>query len=170
MKQKSELRNLQKFLKNNSISLKKFLIIYCNIDCDSLLEIELSHKDIKILIPDLKRISFESLCNDVRLLYTGKVIAVEDSYGNIVPYVCPEQKDNSNPTIQSCKRNIFDELENLIFNNNLNRYQLSILCKKLKENKKIRDYRIAKKLIKSKKDFKTKKYIIGKYKFKREEE
>ena len=67
--------------------------MYCNIDINSLDGVELSHKDIKFLMPDLKRISFEDLASDMRKLYIGKVIAVEDSFGNVAPYICPKIKE-----------------------------------------------------------------------------
>ena len=169
MKQKSELRNLQKFLKSNCISLEKFLIIYCNIECDSLLEIKLSHKDIKELIPNLKRVSFESLCSDIRTLYTGEVIAVKDSQGNVIPYVCPEQMEKSYPTIEDCKEKELDEIDDLIFNSDLNRYELSVICSKLKKYKKLKQYRIANKLLKLKKG-KVKKSKMEKCKLNGEED
>ena len=155
MKQKNDLKKLEKDLDENSISLKKFLILYCGISASSLDNIRLSHNDIKILMPNLKRSSFEYLLNNMKNLYVGKVIAVKDAYGVVLPYVCPKIEEISNPTIIANNNN---ELGKIEINKDLKLYQLCLLSKKLKKFKKYREYRNATKLIKTKVDYKAKQY------------
>lgn len=165
MKQK---KYLEEELKNNCISLRKFLMIYCGVDDEILCDLTMSHKDIKKLIPDLKRISFEKLYSDMRSLYVGDVIVVKDSYGNIAPYVCPKLEEILVPKIMDYK-NDEEEIENLILNSDLKSYELSIICKKLKAYKKFKEYRIANNLLKSKIDIKGRQYKKEKYNLRKKE-
>ena len=84
---KKVLKDLQK---NNSISLKNFLISYCNICCDEVLKNEITHDDVKILFPFLKRVSYKYVEKNLKQIYTGEIILVKDKLGNVAPYVKPE--------------------------------------------------------------------------------
>jgi len=89
---KEDLINLKKDLEKNCISLTKFLINYCGIYSDDMHNIEISHSDIKELMPQLKRVSFESLLKNKNGFYTGNIIPVKDCCGNVVPYINPMLK------------------------------------------------------------------------------
>ena len=82
-KGKSTLKKLQK---NNSTTLKLFLIAYCGIQDSKLLSNKLTHKDIKHLFPNLKRVSFDYVLDNIDDVYIGNIILVEDSFDNVVPY------------------------------------------------------------------------------------
>jgi hypothetical protein len=159
MKQKEQLKALKKEMQDISISLKKFLILYYGLDIEYV--DKLSHRDIKELIPDSKRISYEELLNRKKDLYTGNVVAVRDCFGDVVPYIKPNIEITHEPIlIGNCKRK---KEENLEIHINLSTYELSILCKKFKLSKQFGEYRKAYRALKSKKEVKTKKFIKERY-------
>ena len=87
-------------MNNQIITLSKFLSRYLMMSGDGLKK--LSHKDIKVLFPNIKRCSFE----DAKILYLeGKAVYVTDGK-NIVPYIVPKQElENSEYTqIYSAKQ------------------------------------------------------------------
>ena len=82
MKQKNEIRKYEKELRKNSVTLTKFLISYCGINESKLKDSKISHKDLKELMPNLKRVSFEWLMDNKGLVDVGNIIPVID-------LVCP---------------------------------------------------------------------------------
>jgi len=72
--------------KCNSISLAKFLSRYKSLYGKDLKK--LTHDDVKVLFPDLKRCSFDTLKEDPCLLYIGEVSLVSDGHKTI-PYYNP---------------------------------------------------------------------------------
>ena len=97
---------------NEYISLEKFLNQFCNIYNNNLYKIK--HKDIKQLMPEIKRCSFEFLKNNPELQSNGSIILVKDITGNIIPYLKPiilinEDASQVYMTIEKEKDNI-DEL------------------------------------------------------------
>ena len=159
MKQNEQIKRLKREMKDNSISIRKFLILYFGVDvkCAD----ELSHRDVKELIPQTRRISYENLLDNKRKMYTGEIISVKDCFGEVIPYIKPNLEPIYSSVIVNCKKKCKD---NLKFNDGLNTYELSILCKKYKLLKRFKDYRKAYKLLKSKKEKprvqKIKKYIL----------
>jgi len=149
---KQALITLKKELEFSSISLQKFLINYCGIYNEKFHNIKISHKDIKELLPDLRRVSFESLLRDKTGIYTGDIIPVKDSFNNVVPY--------KNPML------VYDELiefdcetnkeEKAItmetINEDLSTYELSQLCKYFKTHNRMKEYRATYKILKKKKE------------------
>lgn len=139
---------------NNSISLRKFLMFYYGI-CDSnILSHNLTHKDIKVLFPDLKRVSFDYVLDNIKEIYTGSIIMVKDSIGNAVPYINPKldiciEEDIDIETIEETKNDSFEEIVNL---ENLNLYELVELAKKYKIDNRINDYRKVCRIIKKRKE------------------
>ncbi len=73
-----------------SISLVKFLNLYLGITNEVLRT--MTHDDIKVLLPNLKRCSNEyAYCNSA-LVLRGSIIIVSDARGIIVPYLKPTEE------------------------------------------------------------------------------
>ena len=150
-KDKKILNNLKD---NNSISLRKFLMFYYGI-CDSnILSHNLTHKDIKILFPDLKRVSFDYVLENIKEIYVGSIIMVKDSIGNAVPYINPKldiciEDDIDIEITEEDEDNTFEEVIDL---ENLHLYELVELAKKYKTDNRINEYRKVCRMIKKRKD------------------
>jgi hypothetical protein len=84
-------------LAEESITVESFLANYLGIRDNSTLSNQISHQDIKKLLPQLVRPSFDYVLDYPDLIYNGEVLLVEDSYGSVVPYFNPlflrEKKD-----------------------------------------------------------------------------
>lgn len=148
-RQKDLLKNLEK---NNSISLKKFLISYCCISNNALLNSKIAHKDIKFLLPDLKRFSYEYMLENLKDLYVGNIVLVEDCYGNFAPYLNPKIEEYDDIIIEYEEHQENDRFELAVELENLNLYELAELAKKYREDKRMTEYRKVCRIIKSKKD------------------
>jgi len=147
-KDKKILNDLEK---NNSISLKNFLISYCGIYNEDLLHNKITHKDIKVLLPDLKRVSYDYMLENKKELFTGNILIVKDSCGNYAPYLNPKLNEYIDVEMEyeGEKKDNFEiavELEKLTF------YELTELCRKYKEENRIKEYRKVCKLIKKMKN------------------
>lgn len=70
-----------------AISLAKFLSRYLNLSGELLNHI--SHEDVKILFPNIKRTSFEYAENNPNEVANGNIIWVDDGK-HVIPYVKPE--------------------------------------------------------------------------------
>ena len=139
-------------LRKKSMSIKKFLYYYCGISGESLKNINLSHSDIKLLMPDLKRVSYEYVLNNMSELYVGNIICVIDSYNNIAPYITPVLCETE--CFINVEKNTNDndkKITNIILSEDLTIYELSILCKQYKRLGRMKEYRIAHDILKSKK-------------------
>ena len=149
---KQALINLKRELESSCISLQKFLINYCGIYNEKFHNMRISHQDIKELLPDLKRVSFESLLKDKNAIYTGDIIPVKDGFNNVVPYKNPMMVYEELVEFD-CEA---DKEEKVItmeaINENLSVYQLSELCKYFKTHNRMKEYRAAYKILKRKKD------------------
>ena len=154
---KEELKKLKKELESRCISLTKFLINYCGIYTDNIHNINISHYDVKELMPNLKRISFENLLKYKNGLYTGEFIPVKDYHGNIVPYINPMLDIDISYEID-CEIEKEKEIQPTPLTDDLRAYELAKLCKLFKEHNKKREYRAAQKLLKQKKDSDSKQY------------
>jgi len=147
MENRSELENLKKEMKSMCISLQKFLINYCGIYNEKIYDIKITHQDIKELMPQIKRISFEELLKNKKDLYVGNIIAVKDSLGNVVPYVNPMLELNEISQIY-CKEYKEEEIiPDIIFDKKLCLYDLVKVCRYYKVHNKLKEYRIAHKLL-----------------------
>lgn len=159
MNNKNKMNKLIKELYDNGISLRKFLLYYCGLSIENYKNIKLSHSDIKVLMPYLKKVSYEYLLSNKSELYNGNIVAVIDSYNNIAPYITPKMvKENDLVNIDVKREKNKNIIKNAILNENLNTYELSELCKAYKKVGRFKEYRIAHNLLKSKKDLKVKKY------------
>jgi len=139
---------------NNSISLRKFLMFYYGISDSNIFSHNLTHKDIKVLFPDLKRVNFDYVLDNIKEIYTGSIIMVKDSIGNSVPYInqkldiCIEDDIDIEITEED-KNDTFEEIIDL---ENLNLYELLELAKKYKMNNRINEYRKVCRIIKKRKE------------------
>lgn len=150
-KNKQKLKFLKKEMSRISIDLKIFLLNYCGIYNENLFNNKVRHKDIKELLPNLRRVSFDSLIGDIKKLYNGEIIAVRDSFGYVLPYINP--KIDIIDIDYSKINNDFNqekEVENHTIDKNLSIEELIILCKRLKQYRKIQQYREVSKLLKNK--------------------
>jgi len=139
---------------NNSISLRKFLMFYYGISDSNIFSHNLTHKDIKVLFPDLKRVNFDYVLDNIKEIYTGSIIMVKDSIGNSVPYINPKldiciEDDIDIEITEEDKNDTFEEIIDL---ENLNLYELLELAKKYKMNNRINEYRKVCRIIKKRKE------------------
>ena len=137
---------------NNFISLRKFLVFYCGVCDRNILSHNLTHKDIKVLFPDLKRVSFEYVIDNIKEIYIGSIIMVKDSIGNAVPYINPKLDiciEADIDIIEDDKDNTFEEIIDL---ENLSLYELAELAKRYKTDNRINEYRKVCRIIKKRKD------------------
>ena len=161
-KQKKALKQL---FENNHISIKSFLMCYCGIYSNQALSNKVTHDDIKVLLPYLKRKSFEYVLKNLCEVYTGDIILVSDALGNIVPYVKPKIKNISEAMYVCCevREEQNNDFENIDLDK-LSKYELIELRRKYKSNQKIECYGKICRLIKEKKDPKVKRYHKNKEK------
>ena len=147
MRQKNEIRKLRKELNENAIDIKKFLIKYDLFE-DVVLDLKISHKDLKLLIPDLRTVSYERIIKDKKILYTGDVVCVRDSFGVVIPYISPSLTDTIVYKVIDTKTDKYEiEIDKLISEQNLEIYQLEQICNKLKELRRFKEYKIVKRLL-----------------------
>ena len=154
---RQELKKIKKMLESSYISLTKFLISYCGLYNEKIHSAKISHQDVKELMPHIKRVSFENLLDNTNDFYMGKVIAVKDCHGNVVPYINPvlESDFQINFDCELEKEDVFEEIS---ITDNMSQYELAELCKKFKEHNMQREYRCAYRKLKEKKGTKVKLY------------
>ena len=153
----SKNKLLWKEMNDNCISIQKFLVLYCGINCESFGEKKIGHEDIKMLLPHLKRTSCTKILENKNKIYIGDIIAVKDSFGQIIPYEKPLIEEiNMEFNSELCSED--KKIENIILDENLNKHQLASLCKCFKHLGKMKEYRIANRLLKGMKLPSTKKY------------
>ena len=73
-----------------SISIKKFLRLYYGIIDENLLNSKITHKALKILIPELKRLPFDYSFKNEEKIANGEILLVIDCNGIIIPYESPK--------------------------------------------------------------------------------
>ena len=136
--------------RQDSIGIRKFLKLYFGVTSNELLSSDITHKDLKFLFPDLKRLPFNYTYKNEDMINSGKIILVCDSFGTVIPYLSPQAEfdfeDEKNGNFE--KEKIIEEAINL---ENLNLYKLSELCKKYKKEHRYKEFRIAYKILKEKK-------------------
>ena len=158
IKDKEQLKELLITLKKTSLSLRKFLILYYGINIDS--HGKLSHNDIKYLFPHIRRVSFEYVLDNRENTFNGNITCVFDSFNNPAFYERPNIKLFDEIEYIETTKESDNELEiDLIFEN-LNTYELSMLCKNLKNLNRIHEYREVYKILKEKKQKNLKKEKI----------
>lgn len=166
---KNKKYNLRKDF-DQIISLKKFLSVYCGIENEYLYKQKISHQDIKELLPEIKRCSFEYVYKHKNEVMIGTIILVEDCFNCIIPYFSPLEIKMGQPNVSVEENKVSKKqmiIEEAISMENLSRYELSELCKYYKRTKNAAKYRAAHKLLKEKKET-SKEYRKQKYKTKKE--
>lgn len=78
----------------NEISLAKFLARYCNMAGKDLSR--MTHDDVEVMLPELKRTSFELVEKKPELLAQGIVLLVNDGFRTI-PYLAPRLEFEEDP-------------------------------------------------------------------------
>ena len=136
-----------------SIDLISFLSNYYGIVNNSLKLNKLTHIDVKILFPNIKRTSFEKVNNNIASIYKGDIIMVYDAKGKILPYINPHLQISENLEKQDIYED--DELINIdyIDLDSLSKDELLTLRKKLKKNKQYKEEKKVEKAIVRKKDY-----------------
>jgi hypothetical protein len=160
-------KKILNYLKNNnSISLRKFLMFYYGIYDSNILNNNITHNDVKILLPDLKRVSYDFTLENIKDVYTGAIIMVIDSLGNCVPYINPKLDVcvEYHEEFEITNNNSMDKFEEVINLENLNLYELSELAKKYKNCNRLTEYRKICRILKKKKDSSIKNYHAKKEK------
>lgn len=69
------------------INMADFLYNYLGITQDNIFSI--THDDVRILLPDLKRSSFSFIRKNLNEIYNGNIVIVKDPKGEVVPYYNP---------------------------------------------------------------------------------
>ncbi len=137
----------KKIFDEMTISMAEFLYNYMGIE-DSKIFI-ITHEDIKMLLPNLKRYSFCELKKDLSLLYDGDIILVKDPKGYVIPYYNPLryldiETSDLNEIEQPVKKINEKEIKDL---NELTDYELKLEYLATKKNHKYKMCRLLKKEI-----------------------
>ena len=145
---------------SNCISINKFLRIYYGICDENLLTQNISHKALKQLIPELKRLPFDYAYKNEELIASGDITLLSDCNGNTIPYKTPEAVIDIDDVINNSNDIEEIAIKEIDINENLSLYDLSELCKKFKNDHRIKEYRFTYRLLRAKKqkNNKTKKY------------
>jgi len=163
MANKEDLIKLLNEVKDNSISLHKFLINYCGVHNEKMHDLKIGHHHVKHLMPNIKRVGFEELLKRKNEIYMGNIIIVKDSFGNIAPYINPMLEIDKVSEIDFEIIKTDTKMEEIIIDEHLNIYELSKLCRYFKEHHKSKEYREAHKLLLEEKEPSSKQYKKEKY-------
>ena len=153
---------------NNYISINKFLRIYYGVTDENLLTGNITHKALKQLIPELKRLPFDYSYKNQNLIASGNIVLVIDCNGNVIPYETPQAVEDIGEIETLSTETASKEekaIEEVVAVDNLSLYELSELCKKYSKDHKLKEYRFTYRLLKAKKqkNDKTRKYKMRGY-------
>ena len=87
----------------NNISISKFLSRYLGFEGKCMSKV--THEEIKILFPYLKRSSFDEIKKNPRLIYSGEVVLVNDTR-NTIPYYVPKVLDEEREQIEYLREEV----------------------------------------------------------------
>ena len=151
------------------VDLISFLCNYYGIVNDNLNFNKLTHFDVKILFPNVKRMNTDELKYNCDKLYTGDVILVYDYKGYILPYFNPRLELENMRILESyIVEKEFIDISKLELDK-LSKDELLKLRKKVRRNQQIRDEKIIVKAIRKKKNREVMKYKIKKKMLRMEE-
>ncbi len=108
-----------------SISLVKFLNLYLGITNEVLCH--MTHNDIKVLLPNLKRCSYEYAYDNSALVLRGEIIIVSDAKGIIVPYFKPSGEMKLDEVTVFAQRAEKANKQEVLDYNEMNNYELKCL-------------------------------------------
>lgn len=129
-----------------ALSLKDFLIKYYGIDCRMV--DKLTHKELKEIIPDIKRYPMDLVDKNKNLIYQGEVIMVKDKNNYTLAYVNPRRNGLIFDEIKLLEIEYKEEPEesiNLDFLEELSLYELRECLIEAKKSHKEKEYRKIKK-------------------------
>ena len=156
-------------LRENGISIKKFLRLYLGINDPKVLDSRISHKALKYLCPSLKRLPYNYVFNNIKLVLSGDIVVVIDDYGSYIPYESPQAQFNidENYTYKEPEKAEKQDPKEMLQVEELEKcstFELSKICDSYKKANRTRDYRIAYRVLKNKKEKekKSEKYRRGK--------
>jgi len=154
---KKKQKILEMLEEKNGISLKSFLVCYCGVRNQMILSKKISHRDIKCLMPNLKRVGFDHVLKNIKEVYIGNIILVRDSYCHYAPYLKPNIMEYNDDyefynEYDDKTSNKDEKLGTAILSENLNLYELKQLKDKYKELGRISEYRKVCKIIRGKRE------------------
>lgn len=136
----SKVRNLKCYI-DKQISLPDFLYNFCGV-CDSNV-FSMTHSDLKKLIPDLERTSYDNVFYNSNMIYDGSILLVRDCKKNVIPYFNPLRTGSYGyedlPELEKKEKEVItpDEFDvNLLKN-----YQLRLYYKLQKKSKQPGKYK-----------------------------
>lgn len=138
---KRSKKQFEKLKGQYCISVNAFLTKYCGIYDESILSMNLSSKDLKVLFPYLKNLSYDKVLENPKEVYIGNILLVKDYMGNVVPYFKPKRITDECITLDICEDKKEDKFITAINLEKLPDYQLSLLAKRYKELGRITEYR-----------------------------
>ncbi len=77
-------------LADGRITIISFLSKYLGVRDQRVLSSRITHKDIKAIFPNLKRVSFDYVVDNPTLIGDSTILLVSDSIGRVVPYMNPQ--------------------------------------------------------------------------------
>ena len=77
-------------LADGRITITSFLSKYLGVRDQRVLSSRITHKDIKAIFPNLKRVSFDYAVDNPTLIGDSTILLVSDSIGRVVPYMNPQ--------------------------------------------------------------------------------
>lgn len=157
---KRSRKQFEKLKEQYCISVNAFLTKCCGICDESVLNLNLSSNDLKLIFPYLKTSSYNKVLENPKDVYVGNILLVKDYEGNVVPYFKPERIFDECISLDVKEDKKEDNLTKIIDIEELSDYQLSLLAKKYKELGRMKDYRKVCKIIVNRKN----KTNIKKYK------
>ena len=159
----------EKYIKDYAISIKKFLRLYMGVNDSRIMDARISHKDLRYLTPNLKRLPYKYVASDMKMVLSGNIIIIIDDYGNYIPYISPEAQFNiaTSLSYRESKQNEKISKKDILMEEELEKLrpeQLSEICKEYKRTNRGKDYNIAYRVLRRKKqeERKSDKYMKGK--------
>ena len=159
----------EKYIKDYAISIKKLLRLYMGVNDPKIMDSKISHKDLKFLNPNLKRLPYKYVASDMKKVLSGDIIVVIDDFGNYIPYISPEAKFDIETALsyRESKQNKKISKKDILMEEELEKLrpeQLSEICKEYKRTNRGKDYNIAYRILRRKKqeERKSDKYMKGK--------
>ena len=83
---KNKIKNLRCY-ERVVVSIAYFLYNYCGISDER--AHKMTHSDLKKLMSNLQRVSFDDAIDNPHLVYAGDIVLIRDAKKNIVPYISP---------------------------------------------------------------------------------
>lgn len=149
---KNKLKKIREKIEDEAINLRKFLKLYYGISIEPY-DFKISHEDVIYLIPTIEKVSLERILIEEENIYSNDIITVKDSYNKVVFYKRPVLENYLEIRTIECtdysKSNI---IETAISLEKLNKYKLVQLMNAYKSANRLKEYRIAYRILQKKKE------------------